>query len=127
MSVGDDGRRGRIGGGLQRLAQAAKQGLHLLFVQHSRLHQQLARPGRDQRRIALDRSFDRVFDEPDRATSGRTRTRADFSGSDVKRRHFRGIRRVRALHCWEIHLHAAPFRGCILRPRVRRLFNQTLP
>jgi hypothetical protein len=55
-----------IGGGLQRLAQAAKQSLHLLFVQHRRLHQQRARPGGDERWIAFNRELDRIFDESDR-------------------------------------------------------------
>ena len=65
MSGGDDGSRGRIRGGLQCLAQPAKQRLHLLLVQHGRLHQQGAGSGWNQARIVFDRHLHRIFDKPE--------------------------------------------------------------
>jgi len=64
MSVGENRARRGVRSVLQRLAQPAKQGLNLLFVQHGRFHQQCARSGRDQAQVVLDRQLDRVFNKP---------------------------------------------------------------
>jgi hypothetical protein len=104
ISLGDDRSRSRIRGGLQRLAQPAKQGLHLLLVQHGRFHQQRAWPGRDQTQITFDGDLDRILNESDAARV-----------SDL------------TVLWWGIHSHAGSLPAAVSNDRVRRLFTQTLP
>ncbi|CAN5522825.1 hypothetical protein BH09PLA1_BH09PLA1_11730 [soil metagenome] len=66
MSLGENRSGGRIRGGLQRLTQPAKQGLHLLFVQHGGFHQQRTRPSRREAQVVLDRQLNRIFYKPGR-------------------------------------------------------------
>ncbi|MBC8105829.1 MAG: hypothetical protein H7Z14_04505 [Anaerolineae bacterium] len=102
LSVGDDRTCGRIRGGLQRLAQPAKQRLHLLLVQHGRLHQQRAGSGWNQAQVMFDGQFDRILNESD----------ADWLFFD------------RTVLWWGIHSHAArlqPFQ----RPRSEAVHSNT--